>query len=195
MDELRLLEWPAMVITMAAAWFLASRRSRRRHAGFWLFLFSNVLWMGWASRCTPMPSSCSRFAWAPSASAACTSRRKAKSKARAPGDRNTERTAGTSPHFMSSDEEQLRRLVQTWRATSAEGDVGDGAQPDDGRRRLPRHRAAALANGGVRSHGPEAARRPAPEVRGAGDGPGSPGVGRYGLCVDTALGQGHVARR
>ena len=47
MDELILLEWPAMVITMAAAWFLASRRSRRRHAGFWLFLFSNVLWMGW----------------------------------------------------------------------------------------------------------------------------------------------------
>lgn len=47
MYELSLLQWPAMICTLTAAWFVTSRRSRRRHAGFWLFLFSNALWMAW----------------------------------------------------------------------------------------------------------------------------------------------------
>ena len=38
------LQWPAMAVTLAAAWCVASTQRRRREAGFWLFLASNVLW-------------------------------------------------------------------------------------------------------------------------------------------------------
>jgi hypothetical protein len=44
---LDLLQWPAMVITVAAAWLTGSQRKRKRAAGFWLFLTSNVLWVAW----------------------------------------------------------------------------------------------------------------------------------------------------
>jgi nicotinamide riboside transporter PnuC len=47
MDYLDLLQWPAMVVTVAAAWLVASRSTRKRIVGFWLFLVSNVLWMTW----------------------------------------------------------------------------------------------------------------------------------------------------
>jgi hypothetical protein len=47
MDKLDLLQWPAMAITLAAAWFVASTEKGRRNAGFWLFLASNVLWTVW----------------------------------------------------------------------------------------------------------------------------------------------------
>jgi hypothetical protein len=47
MDALDLLQWPAMVVTVLAAWLVASRSSRRRTAGFWIFLVSNVLWIVW----------------------------------------------------------------------------------------------------------------------------------------------------
>jgi hypothetical protein len=43
-----LLQWPAMVVTVVAAWFVASRDRRRSKVGFWLFLVSNVLWVAWA---------------------------------------------------------------------------------------------------------------------------------------------------
>jgi hypothetical protein len=36
-----------MVITVLAAWFVASRHSRRREIGFWLFLVSNAMWATW----------------------------------------------------------------------------------------------------------------------------------------------------
>ncbi|MFT3717625.1 hypothetical protein [Pseudorhodoferax sp.] len=42
-----LLQWPAMAITLAASWLVASQARRRRSWGFWLFLLSNVLWIGW----------------------------------------------------------------------------------------------------------------------------------------------------
>lgn len=42
-----LLQWPAMVVTIAAAWLVGSRSPRRRTIGFWLFLSSNVLWVAW----------------------------------------------------------------------------------------------------------------------------------------------------
>ena len=45
---LDLLQWPAMVITVLAAWFVASTRPERRGIGFWLFLLSNALWVAWA---------------------------------------------------------------------------------------------------------------------------------------------------
>jgi hypothetical protein len=52
MDVLDLLQWPAMVVTVLAAWLVASERKARRGVGFWVFLLSNVLWVvwGWHSR-------------------------------------------------------------------------------------------------------------------------------------------------
>jgi hypothetical protein len=47
MDFLDLLQWPAMLVTVAAAWLVASRSARRRAVGFWVFLASNVLWSVW----------------------------------------------------------------------------------------------------------------------------------------------------
>ena len=44
---LDLLQWPAMAVTIAAAWLIASTRRERRRIGFWLFLASNVLWIAW----------------------------------------------------------------------------------------------------------------------------------------------------
>jgi hypothetical protein len=48
MDWLDLVQWPAMVVTVIAAWFVASQAKRRREIGFWCFLASNVLWIVWA---------------------------------------------------------------------------------------------------------------------------------------------------
>jgi hypothetical protein len=44
---LELAQWPAMLITITAAWFVASTQRRRRRLGFWLYLVSNVLWVAW----------------------------------------------------------------------------------------------------------------------------------------------------
>ena len=41
------LQWPAMAVTLLAAWFTGSQQKRRRQAGFWCFLASNVLWIAW----------------------------------------------------------------------------------------------------------------------------------------------------
>ena len=48
MDYVGFLQWPAMVVTIAAAWLVASSHRGRRNAGFWLFLASNVLWVALA---------------------------------------------------------------------------------------------------------------------------------------------------
>jgi hypothetical protein len=42
------IQWPAMVITVIAAWMIGSQRKFKRNWGFWLFLLSNVLWIIWA---------------------------------------------------------------------------------------------------------------------------------------------------
>jgi hypothetical protein len=47
MDWLDLLQWPAMAVTVLAAWLVASRSPRRRTIGFWAFIASNVLWVVW----------------------------------------------------------------------------------------------------------------------------------------------------
>ena len=47
MSILDLLQWPATVVTVAAAWCVASLSAARRQWGFWLFLVSNVLWTAW----------------------------------------------------------------------------------------------------------------------------------------------------
>lgn len=46
-DWIDLLQWPAMVASLLAAWLVASNRQQRRNAGFWVFLASNVLWALW----------------------------------------------------------------------------------------------------------------------------------------------------
>jgi len=47
MDYVDLLQWPAMVVTVVAAWLVASRSAHKRAVGFWCFLASNVLWVAW----------------------------------------------------------------------------------------------------------------------------------------------------
>jgi len=48
MDELlNGLQWPAMIVTLTAAWLVASRSSRKRTVGFWCFVASNILWVAW----------------------------------------------------------------------------------------------------------------------------------------------------
>jgi len=45
--SLDFLQWPAMVVTVFASWFVGSNLEGRRNVGFWLFLTSNVLWAAW----------------------------------------------------------------------------------------------------------------------------------------------------
>ena len=47
MDYLDLLQWPAMLVTGLAAYFIASRSAHKRTIGFWCFLASNILWVTW----------------------------------------------------------------------------------------------------------------------------------------------------
>lgn len=47
MDWIDLLQWPAMVVTVIAAWLIGSLQPGRRTVGFWCFLASNLLWVVW----------------------------------------------------------------------------------------------------------------------------------------------------
>jgi hypothetical protein len=47
MEWLDWVQWPAMVLTILAAWLAASSSRHRRELGFWCFLGSNVLWATW----------------------------------------------------------------------------------------------------------------------------------------------------
>ncbi len=47
MDYLHQLQWPAMIVTIIAAWLIASQAKHKRLIGFWCFLLSNVLWVIW----------------------------------------------------------------------------------------------------------------------------------------------------
>lgn len=47
MTYLDLVQWPAMAVTVLAAWLVGSRSPHRRQVGFWCFLVSNVLWVVW----------------------------------------------------------------------------------------------------------------------------------------------------
>jgi len=49
MDWIDSIQWPAMVVTVVAAWLIASQRKFKRNWGFWLFLASNVLWIAWGA--------------------------------------------------------------------------------------------------------------------------------------------------
>jgi hypothetical protein len=47
LNYIDLVQWPAMLVTVLAAWFVASSHKSRRNTGFWLFIGSNVLWVVW----------------------------------------------------------------------------------------------------------------------------------------------------
>ena len=47
MDILDLVQWPAMAVTIFAAWLVGFRSAARRAVGFWCFLAGNVLWVVW----------------------------------------------------------------------------------------------------------------------------------------------------
>ena len=51
MNSIDNIQWPAMVVTVLAAWLIASQSKKKRRIGFWCFLLSNVLWIvwGWSS--------------------------------------------------------------------------------------------------------------------------------------------------
>lgn len=46
-DWLDLIQWPAFVASVLAAWLVGSKAASRRNAGFWVFLASNALWVAW----------------------------------------------------------------------------------------------------------------------------------------------------
>ncbi|WP_409077897.1 hypothetical protein [Pseudomonas sp. N3-W] len=41
------VQWPAMAVTVLAAWLIGSQRPGRRMVGFVCFSLSNVLWVIW----------------------------------------------------------------------------------------------------------------------------------------------------
>ena len=47
MNSIDNIQWPAMVVTVLAAWLIASQSKKKRRIGFWCFLLSNVLWTVW----------------------------------------------------------------------------------------------------------------------------------------------------
>jgi hypothetical protein len=47
MEWIPYLQWPAMVATVIATYFVASKSPTKRHLSFWLYMVSNVLWIAW----------------------------------------------------------------------------------------------------------------------------------------------------
>jgi hypothetical protein len=41
------LQWPAMAVTLYAAYLIGSKRTERRVFGFVMFILSNVMWIVW----------------------------------------------------------------------------------------------------------------------------------------------------
>ena len=46
-DWVNLLQWPAMAVTLAAAWWMASKKPEKRILAFWLLIAGNVMWVAW----------------------------------------------------------------------------------------------------------------------------------------------------
>lgn len=46
-DLLALLEWPAMLTSLAAAWWMASREKSKRILAFALLIAGNLMWIAW----------------------------------------------------------------------------------------------------------------------------------------------------
>jgi len=41
------LQWPAMAVTLVAAFLVGARHAKKRVVGFWAFIVSNALWIVW----------------------------------------------------------------------------------------------------------------------------------------------------
>jgi len=41
------LQWPAMAVSLFAAFMIGSKKAGKRVFGFWMFILSNVLWIIW----------------------------------------------------------------------------------------------------------------------------------------------------
>jgi thiol:disulfide interchange protein len=46
-EFLDLLQWPAMAVSLYAAFMIGSKKAGKRIFGFWMFILSNVLWIVW----------------------------------------------------------------------------------------------------------------------------------------------------
>lgn len=46
-DWIDLVQWPAMAVTLCAAYLIGSKREDRRIFGFSMFVLSNLLWIAW----------------------------------------------------------------------------------------------------------------------------------------------------
>jgi hypothetical protein len=42
-----LLQWPAMAVTLCAAYLVGARHALRRTFGFYTFIVSNIMWIVW----------------------------------------------------------------------------------------------------------------------------------------------------
>jgi len=42
-----LLEWPAMAVSLAAAWWMGSTKAKKRIVAFVLLIVGNLMWIGW----------------------------------------------------------------------------------------------------------------------------------------------------
>lgn len=48
MEEiLSFLQWPAMAISLAAAWWMGSKRASKRIIAFVLLIVGNLMWIAW----------------------------------------------------------------------------------------------------------------------------------------------------
>ncbi len=48
MEEfLDFLQWPAMAVSLYAAFLIGSKKADKRIFGFWTFILSNILWIVW----------------------------------------------------------------------------------------------------------------------------------------------------
>jgi hypothetical protein len=52
MAPLDFVQWPAFAASITAAYLVASSAKARSNVGFWIFLFSNVLWVVWGFHTT-----------------------------------------------------------------------------------------------------------------------------------------------
>lgn len=41
------LQWPAMAVSLYAAFLVGSKKAGKRVFGFWMFILSNILWIVW----------------------------------------------------------------------------------------------------------------------------------------------------
>lgn len=46
-EFLDLLQWPAMAVSLYAAFMIGSKKAGKRIFGFWMFILSNIMWIIW----------------------------------------------------------------------------------------------------------------------------------------------------